>query len=259
MTFRQIAIGLALAAGVAGAAPRAAHAEDCGSWPKPVLCEAQLLVTADGKTERLKSDARVRLAPRGQMTLEVDGRDQRGRRFPEEYLSLGVSANTCGRLLEVDGRGRAGLQVTARGDAGRCRLEVWVPGNLNFSWVLDVDVDPAARTTYSRRDAERVVRALYRAVLQRDVDDESLRAAVAEIQQGNLEAFVGSMVRSGEFLTRRGRLSHEEMLDAFYEGVFNRPADSLGVKDYLNLVRQGRHAEVLLRLIRSAEFEKRLR
>ncbi|MBM4197945.1 MAG: DUF4214 domain-containing protein [Gammaproteobacteria bacterium] len=254
-----MAIGLALVAGVAGGAPRAARAEDCGAWPKPVLCEAQLLVTADGKTERLKADARVRLAPRGQMTLEVDGRDQRGRRFPEEYLSLGFRANTCGRLLAVDGRGRGDLQVTARGDAGRCRLEVWVPGNLNFSWALDMDVDPAARTTYSRRDAERVVRALYRAVLQRDVDDESLRAAVAEIQQGNLEAFVGSMERSGEFLTQRGHLSHEEMLDAFYEGVFNRPADSLGVKDYLNLVRQGRHADVLLRLIRSAEFEKRLR
>ncbi|MGE0393550.1 MAG: DUF4214 domain-containing protein [Vicinamibacterales bacterium] len=248
-----------LATGALCSAPATATAQDCGSWPQPVLCEAQLLVTTDGaKAERLKGDSRLRLAPRGQVDLDIEGRDQRGRRFPDEYLALGYRAEGCGRLLQVEDRNR-GLRVRARGEAGRCRLELWVPGNLNFAWTLDVDVDPAARTSYSRRDAETVVRALYRAVLQRDVDQDSLRAAVAETQQGNLESLVGAMVRSGEFLQRRGRLSHEDMLDAFYQGVFGRPADSLGVKDYLNLVRQGRHAEVLLRLIRSAEFEKRLR
>lgn len=249
---------LAVWAALSGGAPAVAAAQDCGSWPQPVLCDAQLLVTTDGtKAERLKSDSRLRLAPRGQVDLEIEGRDQRGRRFPDEYLVLGYRNDGCGRLLQFEDRSR-GLRIRARGEAGRCRLELWVPGNLNFRWTLDVDVDPAARTSYSRRDAETIVRALYRAVLQRDVDQDSLRAAVAEIQQGNLESLVGSMVRSGEFLTRRGRISPEEMLDAFYDGVFRRPPDSGGVKDYLNLVRQGRHAEVLLRLIRSAEFEKRL-
>lgn len=258
MRLRPTLTAIALAAAALCGAPALATAQDCGSWPQPVLCEAHLLATTDGaKAERLKSDSRVRLAPRGQVDLEIDGRDQRGRRFPDEYLALGYRAEGCARLLQFEDRQR-GLRVRARGDAGRCRVELWVPGNLNFRWELDVDVDPAARTSYSRRDAEIVVRTLYRAVLQRDVDQDSLRAAVAEIQQGNLESLVGSMVRSGEFLTRRGRISPEEMLDAFYDGVFSRPPDSGGVKDYLNLVRQGRHAEVLLRLIRSPEFEKRL-
>jgi len=44
---------------------------------------------------------------------------------------------------------------------------------------------------------------------------------------------------------------------AFYVGVFNRPADSNGVRDYLQLVRQDYYAEVVLRLIRSAGFERR--
>jgi len=250
---------LALAIGTLCGTPATAAAQNCGSWPRPVLCEADLVVTADGaRAERLKSDSRLRLAPRGQVNLEIDGRDQRGQRFPQEYMTLGYRASGCGRLLQVDNRDGGRLRVSARGDAGRCRLDVWVPGNLNFAWELDIIVDPAARTSYSRRDAESVVRVLYRAALQRDVDESSLRAAVAEIQQGHLETLVGSLVRSGEFLTRRGRLSHEEMLEAFYQGVFQREADSGGVKDYLNLVRQGRHAEVLLRLIQSAEFEKRL-
>lgn len=250
---------LTLSAAALLGVPANAGAEDCGSWSRPVLCEARLLASAEGgKVERLKEEDRLRLAPRGQISLELEGRDQRGRPFPEDYLSLGYKATACGRILQVEDRGRGGLRLTARADAGRCRLEVWIPGNLNFTWQLDVEVDPGARTSYSRNDAEVVVRALYRALLQRDADRENLRAAVAEVQQGNLEALVGSMVRSGEFLERRGRVSPEDLLDVFYEGIVSRPADSSGVRDYLGLMRSGRHAEVLLRLIRSAEFEKRL-
>lgn len=260
MTRHSLIVALAAAVLTGTGASATAAPSDCGAWPKPVLCEAQLLVSTDGaKADRLKDDARLRLAPRGQVDLTLDGRDQRGRPFPEEFLALGVREAGCGRLLQVEPRGRGSLRVTARGDAGRCQLEVFVPGNLNFAWTLAVDVDPAARTSYSRRDAETVVRALYRAVLQRDVDAESLRAAVAEIQQGNLESLTGSMVRSPEFLARQGKTSPEDMLDAFYQGVFKRPADSGGVRDYLQLIRQGRHADVLLRLVRSAEFERALR
>jgi hypothetical protein len=126
-----------------------------------VLCDANLLATVDGaRAERLKNDGRVRVAPRGQVDLEIEGRDQRGRRFPDEYLALGYRADGCGRLLQFEDRNR-GIRLRARGEAGQCRVEIWVPGNLNFSWALDIEVDPAARTTYSRRDAETVVRALY--------------------------------------------------------------------------------------------------
>jgi hypothetical protein len=252
-------LALTLSAAALVGIPANLEAQDCGSWPRPVLCEARLLVSGEGgKAERLKDEDRLRLAPRGQVSLELEGRDQRGRPFPGDSLALGYTATACGRLLQVEDRGRGGLRLTARADVGRCRLEVWVPGNLNFTWQLDIDVDPGARTSYSRNDAEVVVQALYRAVLQRDADRENLRAAVAEVQQGNLEALAGSMVKSGEFLERRGRVSPEDLLDHFYEGVFSRPADSSGVRDYLGLMRSGRHAEVLLRLIRSAEFEKRL-
>ncbi len=258
MALRYTTAALAVAA-LAGL-PSAAGAQDCGAWSRPVLCEAQLVLSDDGgRGERVKGDARVRLAPRSEAELRLEGRDQRGRSFPAEYLALGHRLSGCGRLLDVDDRDGGRLRVAVRGEAGRCRLEVFVPGNLNFAWTLDVEVDPAARTSYSRRDAEAVVRALYRAALERDVDAESLRAAVAEIQQGHLDALVGSLVRSSEFLTRQDRLSAADLLDAFYQGLFGRPADSGGVREYLNLVRQRRHAEVLVRLIQSPEFERRLR
>ena len=146
MRLRSTLAVLALWAASTGVAPAAAAGQDCGSWPQPVLCEAHLLVTTDGrKAERLKSDSRLRLAPRGQVELEIEGRNQRGRRFPDEYLVLGYRTEGCGWLLQFEDRSR-GLRVRARGEAGRCRLELWVPGNLNFTWT-STWTPPRARPT----------------------------------------------------------------------------------------------------------------
>ncbi|MDA1184815.1 MAG: DUF4214 domain-containing protein [Acidobacteria bacterium] len=236
-----------------------AMAQDCGAWSRPVLCEAELVATTDaGGGERFGGRSPYRLAPRGTVDLQLEGLDQRGRRFPAERVVLGFSEAGCGRLLDVQDRGPRGLRITARTDAGRCRLQVWVPGNLNFEWDLEIEIDPGARTSYSGRDAEFIVEALYAAILDRGPDQQSRRSAVAEVQRGNIENLLNSMVRSREFTASRGAVSAEDLLDRFYRGIFSRDADSGGVGEYLNLVRSGRHTETLLRMIRSTEFERRL-
>jgi hypothetical protein len=192
------------------------------------------------------------------MDIELDGHDQRGRRFPPERVVLRYDGAECRRLLDIQDRGQRGLRITARSDAGRCRLQVWVPGNLNFEWNIEFEVDPAARTSYDRRDAEFIVDALYSAILTRDPDRESRRGAVAEVQQGNLENLLNSMLRSPEFVAVRNTVSPEDLLDRFYMGIFDRLADSGGVREYLGLVRSGRYTDTLLRMIRSTEFERRL-
>jgi hypothetical protein len=234
-------------------------AQDCGSWSRPVLCGAELVATTDvGADERFDGRSQYRLAPRGQMDIELDGHDQRGRRFPPERVVLRYDGAECRRLLDIQDRGQRGLRITARSDAGRCRLQVWVPGNLNFEWNIEFEVDPAARTSYDRRDAEFIVDALYSAILTRDPDRESRRGAVAEVQQGNLENLLNSMLRSPEFVAVRNTVSPEDLLDRFYMGIFDRLADSGGVREYLGLVRSGRYTDTLLRMIRSTEFERRL-
>ena len=142
--------------------------------------------------------------------------------------------------------------------AGRCRLAVWVPGNLNFEWAIEFEVDPGARTSYSRGDSEYLVDALYNAILDRDPDAPSRRSAVAEVQQGNLESLINAMVRSQEFAESRNDVPPGDLLDRFYVGIFDRPADTGGVREYLHLVRSDRYTDVLLRMIRSPEFERRL-
>ena len=260
---RSIGSGLAVSSAllilciVAIAQP--ALAQDCGSWSRPVLCEAELVATADaGTDQRFDDRSPYRLAPRGQMDIELDGYDQRGRRFPPERVVLLYDGAGCRRLLDIQGRGQRGLRITARSGAGRCRLQVWVPGNLNFEWDIEIEVDPAARTSYERRDAEYIVDALYAAILARDPDRESQRGAVAEVQQGNLENLLNSMFRSPEFVALRNTVSPEDLLDRFYLGLFDRQADSGGVRDYLGLVRSGRYTDTLLHMIRSTEFERRL-
>ena len=243
---------------IALAGARAASAQDCGNWPQPVLCEARLVaVDNDRREERLGPRGQYRLAPRQRIDLVIEGRDQRGRPFPQDRLALRYDQAGCGRLLEVDERGGNSLRVTARTDAARCRLQVWVPGNLNFVWEIEFEVDPGARTTYSRRGAEYVVNALYRAILGRDPDRESFRSAVAEVQNGSLQNQVDAMVRSREFEERRGA-PPAELLDRFYQGIFGRPADTGGVREYLGMIQSGRYSDVLMRLIHSPEFERRL-
>ena len=239
--------------------PERTLAQNCGSWPRPVLCQAELVATdVDGNADWLDGQSRYRLAPRGRIDLELDGRDQRGRRFPADRIVLRYDEAGCGRVLDIEDRGRRGLRISARSAADRCRLVVWVPGNLNFEWDIEFEVDPAARTSYNRGEAGYIVDALYAAVLARGPDPPSLGSAVAEVQQGNLESLVNAMVRSREFSESRNGVSPSDLLDRFYMGLFDRPADTGGVRTYLNLVRSGRYAETLLGMIRSPEFERRL-
>lgn len=146
--------------------PERALAQDCGSWSRPVLCEAALIATdGAGRSDRLDGRSRYRIAPRSHMDLELEGRDQRGQRFPDDRIVLRYDEAGCRRLLDIEDRGRLGLRVTARSEADRCRLEVWVPGNLNFEWEIEFEVDPRARTSYGRSDSQHIVDALYTAIL----------------------------------------------------------------------------------------------
>jgi hypothetical protein len=133
-----------------------------------------------------------------------------------------------------------------------------MPGNLNFEWEVEFTVDPRARTQYGRAQAEAVVHALYRGILGRDPDAPSVRTAVTEVQLGNLERLVASIVGSSEFRDGQNGVSPEELLDRFYLGILGRRSDTSGIRTYLDTVRAGRHADVVMNLIQSAEFERRL-
>jgi len=235
------------------------QAQECGNWSQPVLCRAELRTSIDSAAwERFDPDDGIRLAPNQHLEIEIEGRDQYGRTFRADRLALAFDDWDCERYLQVEDRGQGRLELQVTVTMGRCRLDLWVPGNLNFAWRIELDISPAARSGYSFEEAEIVVRSLYLAILDREVDAASLGPAITEIQRGNLDAQILAMLRSGEFQQSIGGLAPEQILDRFYRGILQRPSDSGGLRTYFSLMQQRRYLEVLVRMLRSEEFERRL-
>lgn len=236
-----------------------AAAQDCGDWSRAMVCTAELVVTdADYDSARLGQRSRIELAPRQQLDLEIEARDQSGRRFPAERLAMRYDERDCSSMLSVEERGDGRLRVAASAAEGRCTLEIWMPNNLNFAWEVDFSIAMPQRIGYDRAESRFIVDALYAAVLNREPEASGFNAAVAEIQAGNLEAQVDAMARSPEFRQTISGMSAAQVLEQFYRGILGREGDAAGTPLYLGELRRGQYASVLLKLIRSPEFERRL-
>jgi len=248
-----LTFGLALSA----AAP--ASAQDCGNWRDSVLCDVELQRTdADRRWDRFDPNRTMEIPPNTDIEIELRGRDQNGRTFPQYRIVLGYDDRDCGNVLEIEDRGEGRISLRARSGDGRCRLELFAPGNMNFAWQVDVEVSAGARAGYSRNEAELIAQGLYRGILGRDGDASGLAGAINEIQRGNLGNQVEAMLRSDEFRQSIASAGPNDILDRFYQGVLGRSADSAGVRTFLGDVERHRYAEVLMGLIRSPEFEDRL-
>jgi hypothetical protein len=217
-------------------------------------------VVTDGNFDRraLGRQTSVRLGPRDRLDLELDARDQRGRYFPADRLALAFDDRRCRSMLRVEGRGEGRIRIDAAATQGRCTLEIFAPNNLNFRWLLEVEISAAARASYDRAESEFVVNALYLAILGREPDSGGFDTAVREVQSGNLQGLVEGMLRSGEFRQVGAPLSTVQLLEQFYRGILGRESDSAGSRLYQGEMRRGQYASVLLKLIRSEEFERRL-
>ena len=234
-------------------------AQDCGNWYRPMVCTVELVATdSDYQRVRLSERSRIELAPREQIELELDARDQGGRRFPADRLAVSYDDYGCRSMLHLEDRGEGQLRLSATAAEGRCTLEIWMPNNLNFIWEVEVEIRVGARTGYDRAEAEFLANALYAAILNRVPDDAGFRQAVGELQAGNLEAQIDGMLRSPEFRQVGQGLAAAQLLEQFYQGILGREGDSPGVRLYLGEMRRGQSASVLLKLIRSPEFESRL-
>lgn len=236
-----------------------AVAQDCGNWSRQVVCQADLILRdAERRTTELDERDEFEIGPRERIELELDARDQRGSRFPAERLALAWDEYRCGSMFEIEDLGEGRLEIEARASEGQCELTVWLPNNLNFEWRLDLAIAARARTSYERAEAELIANALYIGLLGREPDDGGFRGAVSEIERGNLESQVTAMVRSEEFQRRTTNLDSAALLDSLYQGILGRDVDGGGTRQYLDDMQRRRYVDVVLALLRSAEFENRL-
>jgi hypothetical protein len=239
--------------------PADAVAQECGSWREPVLCQVELQRTdEDRRWDRFDPERTFEIPPSGETEIEIRGRDQTGRSFPQYRLALNYDDRDCSGMLEIEDRGEGRLVIEARRSEGRCRLEFWVPGNMNFAWRTEIEINAGARAGYTRSEAELIASGLYMGILGRAGDAGGLAAATTQIELGNVENQIEAMLRSSEFRESIASAGPNDILERLYQGLLGRPADSTGVRTFLGAVEGRRYAEVVLGLLRSTEFEERL-
>ena len=240
-------------------APRLAAQGPFDGWRDPVVVELEFAGAKDGERFRALGRGRIELVPRESFTIEYEPYDQRGRRFPRDRFQMGVELGRgCDRRISVSETQPGALTFKAGRNRGRCRVLLYVPGNLNMEYEFEFDVTGLGTTNYTRRQAEEIAERLYRAILQRGIESSARATAVVEIQRGRLTSQVSSMVDSREFAEVRQGLQPADLLEAFYEGLLQRPPDSAGADDYLREISRGRYVEAVMNLIQSAEFEESL-
>jgi hypothetical protein len=111
---------------------------------------------------------------------------------------------------------------------------------------------------YTRAQARSVAQSLYRALLARNVDEDSIRAAVDEIEDGRLRVQIDSIVRSPEFRSHSAPLGAEALLDQIYQGLLGRPVDPESTRTYLARVQRREYAAVVTTILESREYRSRL-
>jgi hypothetical protein len=120
---------------------------------------------------------------------------------------------------------------------------------------LDRD-DDNREPVYSRPQARYIAQRLYRALLDRNVDEDSVRDAVDEVQNGKLRAQVDSMVRSPEFRRSSGGLGADALLDQIYQGLLGRGVDPGGSRTYLPRIQRRDYTGVVIDIVESREFAR---
>ena len=227
---------------------------------RPVVVSVDFTLKRSGERDReLNVNQRVPLASGERLAIAATPTDQRGRRFPLDRFRLDADPSAdCRGRVEVSDWSSGELRVRAGSSRGTCTVAVWVPGNLNLDYTLTFEVGGLGAANYSRQQAGDIVVRLYRAILQRASDEASSRTAIAEVQRGRIESQVESMIASGEFQQLRQQQSPADLLTAFYQGLFDREPDSPGLRQYLAELGRGRHAQVIMSLVQSEEFERRL-
>lgn len=256
---RRLAAPLTIVLAIA--APALAQSGNRGDrGDRPVVVNVDLTLRRAGERDReLNPNRPLELSSGERLAIAALPTDQNGRRFPLDRFRLDVDpAPECRGRVEVSEWSSGELRVRAGNSRGTCTVDIWVPGNLNLAYTLTFEVGGLGVTNYSQAQASAVVTRLYRAILQRGVDEPSARTAVAEVQRGRIDSQVASMVASGEFQQLRQRLSAADLLTAFYQGLFDREPDTRGVQQYLGELGAGRHAQVIMILVQSEEFERRL-
>jgi len=253
---------IALAALAATVAPATQAQTDMRQWNEPIVAQTTLRFSSDGSL-----DGDTLYLPLGRrISFEAEAVDQYGRAFPQERFRFGFDLDrSCNGLVDLEGFSHGTITVRTGKRAGACEVLYWVPNNMNLDQHLRIQVGvktaPVVRkpTTGAIDTREELVAAsLFRAILGREPDPEWLAGAAEQVRRNETRDQIRSLLGGPEFSDRRRRVSPDQLLEGFYQGLLGRPADPAGIRSYRDEMHQGKYEEVILDILSSREFHDRL-
>ncbi len=107
-------------------------------------------------------------------------------------------------------------------------------------------------------EAEFVAQQLYRSALGREGDRAALALAAQQIENGNLQRAINTLVTSQQFRNTTGRMRSADVLEQFYQGLHGRSPDPAGISAFMPQLDQRAYAAVLTEMLESPEFIARM-
>jgi len=236
-------------------AAQAAHCADPAD--RPAVCTVEAYAGFNGDRPRsFDLNGSVEMQPNQTLEIEIDAFDQNRRRFPKDRLAFDFDANDCRQLAKVESTSTGRIEITTGTGRGGCEVWLWLPGNLNFEWKLNLEIASRARSGYTTSEAEFVTHRVYQALLRRDADPQGLRDTSAAVLRGELSRRIDDILRSEEYRTKARGAQPAWTLEQLYTGVFGRKPDASATQAFSGLIQRGRVADVLRELLDSDEFER---
>jgi hypothetical protein len=94
--------------------------------------------------------------------------------------------------------------------------------------------------------------------LGREGDHTALELAAQQIENGNLQRAINTLVTSQQFRNTTGRMRSADVLEQFYRGLHGRSPDPAGISALLPQLDQRAYTAVLTEMLESPEFIARM-
>jgi len=103
-------------------------------------------------------------------------------------------------------------------------------------------------------EARYIAEQLYRTALGRDGDRAAVTLAAQQIENGNLDRAINTLVNSQQFRNTTARMRSADVLEQFYQGLHGRSPDPTGISTFIPQLDRRDYAAVLTEMLESPEF-----
>lgn len=107
-------------------------------------------------------------------------------------------------------------------------------------------------------EAQFIAERLHRTALGRDGARAAVTQTAQQLENGNLQRAINTVVNSQDFRNTTGRMRSADILERFYQGLHGRSPDPTGISIFIPRLDRREYAAVLLEMLESPEFRATL-